>query len=190
MVYSFETSLLSNKPESTVIDVKSPTTATLMRLRFCPAAVRLDRYGATFEKDSVISRLLHNSARLLSLLLNHVIVDLQMTDDDPVETNLQDSLIPQSLHDMAIRMHYWLLLGNSITTYCKTGVPLAILLLWNFSRPRGGFLEVYTNIKRAMPSCHMSIDQASIISITYAQYASMTYMPSKDLMIVQVTKCA
>lgn len=159
---------------------------SLVSLKFSPLAIRVDRYASTFGSDSTLAQVLHQGARVVSCLSKHVVVHINITDDDPESLIVSEETTEYGadvLSDIAIAIHRWLLLGNNVTTYYKTGVPLTILLLWRFNNSSNrSLLDMYTSLKYRFPECHLSIDQAMAIPMAYARYRDKTYVPPSDLM--------
>lgn len=156
----------------------------LTRLTFSPLAVQLDRAASHYERNSFVSCFLRAGARLVSLFTSHVVVNISVSTEDTEIEGEKHQCTEECLTEHATGSLNKILEGYGVIYRAKYQTPLVILLLWRIHAYHG-FLQLYSSLKRHVPECRITVDDAMRIPLLYSKFYQMSYLPSPELVTIE-----
>lgn len=156
----------------------------LVRLRFSPLALQLDRAANDYENTSFVACFLRAGARLVSLLMPHAFTTIAVSTEDTKCEEEKHQCDLECMTDHAIGSLDRILEGYGVIYRARYQTPLLILLLWRVQAYQS-FLEVYSTLKRVAPECRISVEEAMTLPQTYAKFREWSYVPSSSLMMIE-----
>lgn len=156
----------------------------LLRLSFSPLALQLDRAAMNYEPRSFVACFLRAGARLVSFLALHVAVSVNVSTEDTDNVDQKHHCSLGCLHLHANSALDRIFEGYGVIFRAKYQTPLLVLLLWRIKASKN-FLDVYGALKRKVPECKISVEEAMNIPMIYSKFCETSYMPSSDLIVIE-----